>query len=459
MKRNRSRYLFLVVGFLVVGAVCAAMVSSQAQAQGESPQNESRTTGAGDFGDAADVRPEIQAGPKALSRAFRLAARKATPSVVTILSYGQASSGSGGGGSSDGADGSKTDPDLEESGDEDEGTQPLDQAELDALQAEKLTGLGSGVIVSKDGLIITNNHVIAGAKKVEVQLADETVIVATDVHGDPASDVASLRITIPQDQWLAGVRMVHADVADSDLVEIGDWVLAIGSPFKLEATVSAGIISAKDRELGRIRRGRLIQTDAAINPGNSGGPLINLDGDVVAINTAIATRNGGYQGIGFAIPINHAKWIAEELAAHRKVRRAAIGISMAELKPTIARQFNLRPGLGILAYQIVEDSAAQRAGVKQLDVITHFAGQRVLKPSSLQRIVERKPIGSYQEMVILRGKTEIKLQIEIASFEDPTLTQMDSKEPADQDADDQNSDSETEDSETENESDSGTDQP
>lgn len=454
MKRNRSRYLFLVVGFLVVGAVCAAMVSSQAQAQGESPQNESRTTGAGDSGDAADVRPEIQAGPKALSRAFRLAARKATPSVVTILSYGQASSGSGGG-----ADGSKTDPDLEESGDEDEGTQPLDQAELDALQAEKLTGLGSGVIVSKDGLIITNNHVIAGAKKVEVQLADETVIVATDVHGDPASDVASLRITIPQDQWLAGVRMVHADVADSDLVEIGDWVLAIGSPFKLEATVSAGIISAKDRELGRIRRGRLIQTDAAINPGNSGGPLINLDGDVVAINTAIATRNGGYQGIGFAIPINHAKWIAEELAAHRKVRRAAIGISMAELKPTIARQFNLRPGLGILAYQIVEDSAAQRAGVKQLDVITHFAGQRVLKPSSLQRIVERKPIGSYQEMVILRGKTEIKLQIEIASFEDPTLTQMDSEEPADQDADDQNSDSETEDSETENESDSGTDQP
>lgn len=454
MKRNRSRSLFLVVWFLVVWADCAAMVSSQAQAQGESPQNESRTTGAGDSGDAADVRPEIQAGPKALSRAFRLAARKATPSVVTILSYGQASAGSSGGGSSDGEDGSKTDPDLEESGDEDEGTEPLDQAELDALQAEKLTGLGSGVIVSKDGLIITNNHVIAGAKTVKVQLADETVIVATDVHGDPASDVASLRITIPQDQWLAGVRMVHADVADSDLVEIGDWVLAIGSPFKLEATVSAGIISAKDRELGRIRRGRLIQTDAAINPGNSGGPLINLDGDVVAINTAIATRNGGYQGIGFAIPINHAKWIAEELAAHRKVRRAAIGISMAELKPTIARQFNLRPGLGILAYQIVEDSAAQRAGVKQLDVITHFAGQRVLKPSSLQRIVERKPIGSYQEMVILRGKTEIKLQIEIASFEDPTLTQMESEEPADQDADDPNSDSETE-----NESDSGTDQP
>jgi serine protease Do len=406
--------------FLVACVHCMAIATSRGVAQDVGVQN------LGAQGDAVATPTEIQAGPKALSRAFRLAARKATPSVVTILSYGQPTAGvigatDSGDGATTGGEDSPRDTDPE--------TETPDQAELDALRAEKLTGLGSGVIVSKGGLIITNNHVIAGAKKVVVQLADETEIVATDVHGDPASDVASLRISIPQDQWLAGVRMVHADLADSDLIEIGDWVLAIGSPFKLEATVSAGIISAKDRELGRIRRGRLIQTDAAINPGNSGGPLINLDGDVVAINTAIATRNGGYQGIGFAIPINHAKWIAEELANHRKVRRAAIGISMAELKPKIARQFKLKPGLGILAYQIVEDSAAQRAGVKPLDVITHFAGRRVTKPSSLQRIVERKPIGSFQEMVILRGKKKIKLQIEIASFEDPTLTQIDPEQP------------------------------
>jgi serine protease Do len=381
------------------------------------------------------VPSETHAGPKALSLAFRLAARKATPSVVTILSYGQPVAGEEAGSTAPGPNSSQGSEAPSGSDDDDEASEE-EQAENEALTAKRLTGLGSGVIVSKDGMIITNNHVIAGAKRVVVQLSDETEIEATDVHGDAASDVATLKIKIPQEEWLAGVRLVPADIADSDLIEIGDWVLAIGSPFRLEATVSAGIISAKDRPLNRIRRGRLIQTDAAINPGNSGGPLINLDGDVIAISTAIATRNGGYQGIGFAIPINQAKWIAEEMVAHGKVRRAAIGISMAELKPKIARQFKLPAGLGVLAYQVIEDSAAQRAGIKPLDVITHFAGERVTKPSNLQRIVERKPIGSFQQVVLLRDGKEIKLQIEIASLEDPTLTQAE-EDDADDSADDE----------------------
>ncbi|KAA1261878.1 Periplasmic serine endoprotease DegP precursor [Rubripirellula obstinata] len=373
---------------------------------------------------AVAVPSEIQAGPRALSRAFRLAARKATPSVVTILSYGQPVAGA----KPNQSDDSSTD---EEDTNEDNENDDTDSSSSNAQDANQLTGLGSGVIVSKTGMVITNNHVIVGAKRVVVQLSDETEIEATEVYGDAASDVATLKIAIPQEEWLAGVRMVDADIANSDLIEIGDWVLAIGSPFRLDATVSAGIISAKDRTLGRIRRGRLIQTDAAINPGNSGGPLINLDGDVVAINTAIATRNGGYQGIGFAIPINQAKWIAEELAAHGKVRRAAIGIIMAELKPRIARQFKLPAGIGILAYQVIENSAAQRAGIQPLDVITEFAGERVNKPSNLQRIVERSPIGSFQEVVVLRRGEKMKLEIEIASLEDPTLTQVKDEEEKD----------------------------
>ena len=259
------------------------------------------------------------------------------------------------------------------------GDKPQEAPEPDENQ---LTGIGSGVIVSKDGMIITNNHVITGAKRVVVKLADETEVEATAVRGDADSDIATLKISRE-----GGFPAV--ELGNSDLLEIGDWVLAIGSPFRLEATVSAGIISAKDRALRRIRRGRLLQTDAAINPGNSGGPLIDLDGRAIAISTAIASRNGSYQGIGFAIPINQAKWIADELAQHNRVRRAAIGIRMAELNPKIAGKFKLPVGLGVLAYQVTRNSAAERAGIKPLDVILEFAGEKVSDPGSFQEIVER----------------------------------------------------------------------
>ena len=237
-----------------------------------------------------------QSGPRALSRAFRSAARRATPAVVTILSYGQ--------------DNFLLNLMARQQ------PQGSDKEETETPEPDEnqLTGLGSGVIVSEDGRVITNNHVIAGAKRVVVQLFDETEIEATEVRGDSDSDVATLKIDRE-----GGFDCI--EMGDSDALEIGDWVLAIGSPFRLEATVSAGIISAKNRSLRRIRRGRLIQTDAAINPGNSGGPLIDLDGRVIAISTAIATRNGGYQGVGFAIPVNQARWIAEELAVHVRAHK------------------------------------------------------------------------------------------------------------------------------------------
>lgn len=373
---------------IFMGMVLAGTVSSQ-----EAPLTQEQQ-------DAALA----QAGPRALSRAFRAAARKATPAVVTILSYGQ-------------EDVLRSLMARQQESDGEPQEQPPAPTEND------LTGLGSGVIVSPDGRVITNNHVIAGAKRVVVQLFDETEIEAVDVQGDPDSDVATLRIE-------REAPFECAETGDSDALEIGDWVLAIGSPFRLEATVSAGIISAKNRSLRRINRGRLIQTDAAINPGNSGGPLIDLDGKVIAISTAIATRNGGYQGVGFAIPINQASWIAKELAEHGAVRRAAIGIRMAELNPKIASKFNLPTGMGVLAYQVIENSAAERAGIQPLDVIMEFAGERVHDPGSLQEVVERLPVGSTQAVKVYRQGKELTLEVELATLEDPTQTKQTEDSPA-----------------------------
>tara|TARA_R110002049_G_scaffold27321_2_gene94304 strand:- start:541724 stop:543079 length:1356 start_codon:yes stop_codon:yes gene_type:complete len=343
------------------------------------------------------------AGPRELSRAFRAAARKATPAVVTVYSYGQ-NLPDGQATSETGAQTGPTPP--QRLGDDSDGL--------------PITGIGSGVIVSPEGLVITNNHVIADARKVKVQFSDDTEIVATNVHGDPDSDVATLQIEREE-------PFPYAEIGDSDALEIGDWVLAIGSPFRLEATVSAGIISAKNRTLERINRGRLIQTDAAINPGNSGGPLIDLDGNVIAINTAIATRNGTYQGIGFAIPINQAKWIADELSKHGLVRRAAIGLTMAELKPKIAAMFKLQPGIGVLAYEVIEGSAAERAGIEPIDVIIEFAGERVRDPGSLREAIERQPVGSSQDIKVLRDGQEIELKVTLATREDPTLGKPESQ--------------------------------
>lgn len=391
---NLSIHLF-TIGAMVL--LVNTMVARKCLAQEQGEQNQQAVADpsnqAASIGEAANPETtvsEVTIHARALSQAFRRAARIATPSVVTILSYGQ-----------------NVAPEQGESSDE------SDQSE-DGANDRQLSGLGSGVIVSSDGMVITNNHVIRGAKRVVIQLADETEIEATEVRGDADSDVATLRITRDE-------PFDFAPLGDSNTMEIGDWVLAIGSPFRLEATVSAGIISAKDRTLQRINRGRLIQTDAAINPGNSGGPLINLDGQVVGISTAIATRNGGYQGIGFVIPINQAKWIADELAQHGSVRRAAIGIRMAELNPKIAGRFDLPIRLGVLAYQVIENSAAERGGIKPLDVILEFAGERVRDPGSLQEAIERLPVGSIQKVKVFRKGEEIELEVELASVEDPTL--------------------------------------
>ncbi len=381
------------------------------------------------YADGDETIDDLQVGPRSLSRAFRNAAREASPSVVTILSYGQNMDDQGSADKKN--EGNLQDEfsetPLEGNSDEEPDSNPNLNPNEEIPPAEPvpspllsedgtslpITGLGSGVIISADGRIITNHHVVAGAKRVVIQLPDQTELEGFDIQGDVESDVATFRVRPTE-------PLTAATLGDSDSLEIGDWVLAIGSPFKLEATVSAGIISAKHRAIARISRGRLLQTDAAINPGNSGGPLIDLDGDVIAISTAIATRSGGYQGIGFAIPINQARWIADELAKFGKVRRAAIGIRLAELNKKVATKLNLPVGIGVVVYQVIEGSAAAKAGMKPLDVITDFAGETVRRSNDLQEIVERLPIGSMQAVSVLRSGEKLELQVQLAPIEDPT---------------------------------------
>jgi serine protease Do len=266
-------------------------------------------------------------------------------------------------------------------------------------------GTGSGVIIDSAGVILTNNHVVGEADQVIVELADGRQFKGEDIRTDPQTDLAVVRIN-------GAGTLPAAQLGDSTKLEIGDWVLAIGNPFELEASVSAGIISAKGRSLGAATRTSFLQTDAAINPGNSGGPLVNLRGEVVGINTAIASSSGGYQGIGFAIPVDLARWVIDQLVSKGSVSRAWLGVGIGEIDQEVAEQLGLDARTrGVLVRQVNEGSPAEKAGIRAGDVITHFADQPVSDPSQLQRAVERAPLGSRQALKILRRGREMELTV------------------------------------------------
>jgi serine protease Do len=204
-----------------------------------------------------------------------------------------------------------------------------------------------------------------------------------------------------------------AKLGDSDKLAIGDWVIAIGNPFELETTVSAGIISGKGRELGGIRRAQFLQTDAAINPGNSGGPLINLEGEVVGINTAIASNSGGYQGIGFAIPANLARWVTDQLIAKGRVERAYIGVQMGPLDARMAAKLGVKDRNGVLVNDVVPGSPAAAAGVQELDVITAFDGQPIKGLRSLQEVVERSALDKPHTLTVFRDGEQVTLTVTV----------------------------------------------
>ena len=340
----------------------------------------------------------------ALSTAFRNAAEIATPSVVVVRSEvkSQPARGRGRG------------PAAQKNpfeGTPFEGMFPDGLPEgLEFNQPEGRmpgrSGVGSGVIVSEDGLVITNNHVVEGADQVIVELADGREFKAAEIKTDPESDLAVIR--------LADARgLPVAKIGDSERLSTGDWVIAIGNPFELETTVSAGIISGKGRELGSIRRAQFLQTDAAINPGNSGGPLVNLNGEVVGINTAIASNSGGYQGIGFAIPINLAKWVTGQLIDKGTVERAFIGVQMGPLDRRMAEQLGVADRKGVLVSDVVPKSPAAVAGVQPLDVITGFDGQAIDGPRTLQEIVERSALDKAHQLTVFREGKSLTLEVSV----------------------------------------------
>jgi serine protease Do len=256
------------------------------------------------------------------------------------------------------------------------------------------TGQGSGFIVSADGYILTNNHLVGDEEKVDVTLTDGREFTAKIVGGDPDSDIAVIKID--------GNNLPVLEMGNSDKIEVGEWVLAIGNPFGLSHTVTAGIVSAKGRSgLGISTYEDFIQTDAAINPGNSGGPLVDLDCKVIGINTAIIGP-GGNIGIGLAIPINIAKSSYEQIISKGSVTRGYLGIGIKDLTPELAKQYDVNNIKGVLIPEVMVNSAAAKAGVQPGDVIVELDGQPVDKAADLQRKIAMKEPGANVEIVIVR---------------------------------------------------------
>ncbi len=283
-------------------------------------------------------------------------------------------------------------------------------------QPRRAIAQGSGFIfATRDGLlsdksyILTNNHVVENADKIRVKLQDGQEFEAKVTGRDPQSDVAVIEIPtggVPALEW-----------GDSAELEVGEWVVAIGNPFGLSHTLTVGVVSAKGRTgVGINDYEDFIQTDAAINPGNSGGPLVNLDGQVIGMNTAIFSRSGGYMGVGFAIPSNLARAIANQLIDQGSVTRGFLGIVIQQLTPELAQSFDMEPGKGILVAQVSEDSPAFRAGLKQGDVILSYQGKPVTTVGNFRNQVALTAPGTRAELGILRDGRSETLEVTIGEL-------------------------------------------
>lgn len=260
----------------------------------------------------------------------------------------------------------------------------------------KERGLGSGVIVDSNGLIITNNHVVGKADEIRVTLSDKREFKAKLIGTDPKTDVAVVKIDatgLPTVSW-----------ADSDKLEVGEFVLAVGNPFGLTQTVTLGIVSALGRAAGIAEYEDFIQTDAAINPGNSGGALVNVRGELVGINTAIFSQSGGNMGIGFAVPSNMAQSIMGQLVQTGKVVRGWLGVSIQELTPELASQFGITEAKGVLVSDVMDDSPAKKAGFERADVIVEYDGKPMDSPTHLRNAVAQTPVGKKVTIKFIRDK-------------------------------------------------------
>lgn len=276
---------------------------------------------------------------------------------------------------------------------------------------QKRTSLGSGVIINEDGYIITNNHVVENADSINVRLTNFEEYDAKIIGRDPKTDVALIKIE-PK------ANLPFVTFGNSDNLRVGDWVMAIGNPFGFEQTVTAGIVSGKGRSLGSGPYENFIQTDASINPGNSGGPLFDMDGKMVGINTAIYSRSGGNIGIGFAIPVNMAGYVIEQLKTHGKVSRGWLGVMIQHVTPELAAQFNLDRPIGALVGEVTPDSPADKAEIKAGDVIIEYKGKEVTQMSMLPAMVAQTPIGEKAKITLVRKGEKKKVTVTIAKLKE-----------------------------------------
>jgi len=420
-KSSRQSWLLIVAAALAVSAGLG-LALRQNQVVGEDHNSAASITTASrpEASTPAKTPDELKRDPVVehandLSRAFRESAKCAMPSVVTVYSH---------------ESGKKVKSDRSENGSRSfsfgfggenpfKGT-PFEDKFKDMIPSMPEggdfsshvphDGMGTGVIIDKSGIILTNNHVVDGADVVKVRLSDGREFTATDIKTDPHSDLAVLRIKTDSD-------LPAAHLGNSEDLEIGDWVIAIGNPFNQLKTVTAGIISGKGRHVGgESSRTDYLQTDAAINPGNSGGPLVNLTGEVVGINTAIASNSGGYQGIGFAIPINKAKWVTEQLAKSGSVHRGYLGVRIGEVSSDLASQFGATVGQGALVAEVFPNTPAAEGKMQDGDVILKFAGHPVSGPNDLQEAVELSAVDSTQPVEVLRDGKKTTLNIAVKAM-------------------------------------------
>jgi serine protease Do len=292
---------------------------------------------------------------------------------------------------------------------EDRGINPGSPGRLMPQPRAQRMALGSGFIIDSSGLVVTNNHVVGDAKsnKVTVIFQDDSKHVAKILGRDPKTDLALLKIETNK-------PLPYVSFGDSGLEQVGDWVVAVGNPFGLGGTVSAGIVSARGRDIHSGPYDDFLQIDAPINRGNSGGPTFNLRGEVIGINTAIYSPNGGSVGIGFAIPSNLAKPVIEQLREHGKVSRGWLGVQIQEVSPAIAKNLELPNDHGALVADVTKGGPAEKAGIRQGDVIESFGGQEITKLRDLTRVVAETPVGRTARVKVWRKGHETTLDPVIA---------------------------------------------
>ncbi len=289
---------------------------------------------------------------------------------------------------------------------------PDDQNHQGGERVER--SLGSGVVISADGFILTNNHVVENADKVKVTFEGDREFDAEIVGTDPLTDVALLKIEA------TGLHFVK--IGDSDALRVGDQVMAIGNPFGVGQTVTLGIVSALGRSIGLIDYEDLIQTDASINPGNSGGALVDMQGRLVGMNSAILSRSGGSQGIGFAIPSNMAKRIADALKTDGEVARAYLGVLPQEVDQNVADYYGMDRPRGVIVTQVNTGTPAEKAGLKEGDIILSVDGQEIRNPSMLRNVISLSAVGHDAQLKLLRDGKEKTVAVKLEKFPEATTT-------------------------------------